>query len=554
MSSNARAPRVGFATSPTGDDVVLLDDQARPIGRADRLRVHTESTPLHLAFSTYLFNGRGEVLLTRRALGKVTWPGVWTNSACGHPRPGEDIEAAARRRIKEELGLMVGPLIPLLPDFRYRAKDASGIVENEVCPVYAGFVAEEDPRPDPGEVAEWAWVLWDSLGAAIAATPHVYSPWSALQVPQLVAAMAPGIARGRPIGPDPDAARRDVDELLEEELAGLADDWREHSGGLGVDVLPHDLPAWLRSLLIGRGKRLRTTIAYWGFIAAGGVHGEGGYWHMVRIAAAGELLHLFALIHDDVMDESVQRRGRASAHVEATGWHTQASARGDGEVFGRNLAILLGDLAHTVADGLVDGLPSAMRAVWHELSVELIAGQRADLTGAAAGRRDRRHAEHIARTKSGRYTVTRPLQLGATAARAPKHVVDALIACGDHLGCAFALRDDHLGVWGDPALTGKPASDDLFEAKATVLLSLAREELTGDAAELLGRVGTPGFRREDVPSLATALREAGIDAMLEDLIADEVEQALTCLERAPLARSGILGITEAARTLAWRSA
>nr|WP_309224384.1 polyprenyl synthetase family protein [Propioniciclava sp. MC1683] len=319
-------------------------------------------------------------------------------------------------------------------------------------------------------------------------------------------------------------------------------------------MLPEDLPGWLRGLLVGRGKRVRTTMAYWGFIAAGGLHGEAGYQHMVRAAAAVELLHLFALVHDDVMDESDQRRGRPSAHVEATRWHEQAGAHGDGVVFGRNLAILLGDLAHTLADGLVDGLPPAMRAAWHELSVELIAGQRADLTGAAAGRPDRRHAEHVARTKSGRYTVTRPLQLGAAAARAPQHVVDALMACGDHLGMAFALRDDHLGVWGDPSRTGKPDSDDLYEGKATVLLSLAREHLTGDAADLLARVGTPDFRRDDVPALAEALRASGVDAMLEQLIADEVSQGLACLERAPLAKPGVTGLSEAARTVAWRMA
>lgn len=554
MSTQPHIPRYEVSPSPVADDVVLPDEKARPIGRADRRLVHSHGTPLHLAFSTYLFNAKGEVLLTRRALGKATWPGVWTNSACGHPRPGEDIEDAARRRIRQELNLVVGQLIPLLPDFRYRATDASGVVENEVCPVYAGFVADEDPHPDRAEVAEWAWVPWNNLVTAIAATPHVFSPWAAAQVPSLVAARASGVALGHLSAPDPQSALRDVDALLKEELAALADDWEEFSAGLGVDVLPEDLPAWLRSLLIGKGKRIRTTMTYWGFVAAGGVHGEGGYRHMVRVAAALELLHLFALVHDDVMDESDQRRGRPSAHVQASRWHEQAGARGDTVVFGRNMAILLGDLAHALADGLVDGLPAVMRAAWHDLSVELIAGQRADLTGAAAGRPDRRHAEHVARTKSGRYTVTRPLQLGALAARAPEHVVDALMASGDHLGTAFALRDDHLGVWGDPALTGKPASDDLYEGKATVVLSLAREHLTGADADLLARVGTPEFDRDDVPALADALRASGIEAMVERLIVDEIAEALTCLERAPLAKPGVTGITTAARALAWRTA
>lgn len=554
MSRHTGFAQDRYQASPIGDDVVLLDESGRPTGRADRLQVHSGSTPLHLAFSTYLFNGRGEVLVTRRALAKATWPGVWTNSACGHPRPGEDIEVAARRRIKEELGMVVGRLIPLLPTFRYRATDASGIVENEVCPVYAAFVADEDPRPDPAEVAEWVWAPWADLASAVAANPYVYSPWMTLQVPQLVSTLAAGVVRGRRMDPDPDAARRDVDDLLEEELATLTEDWATYSAGLGADVLPQDLPAWLRSLLVGRGKRLRTTMVYWGYVAAGGVHGEGGYRHMVRVAAALEVLHLFALVHDDIMDESDQRRGRPSAHVQAATWHATASARGDGDTFGRNLALLLGDLAHAWADRLVDGLPQDMRAAWHALSIELIAGQRGDLTGAAAGRWDREHTEHVARTKSGRYTVSRPLQLGATAAGASPEVVDALMECGDHLGFAFALRDDHLGVWGNPALTGKPAGDDLHKAKATLLLSLARERLTGPAAALLERIGTPSFDRRDVTALAEALRRAGIDAELERLIDEEVSSGLACLEGVALTPAGVDGLTLGARTLAWRSA
>ncbi|CAI9401986.1 MULTISPECIES: isopentenyl-diphosphate Delta-isomerase [Aestuariimicrobium] len=540
--------------SPSGDDVVLLDDAARPIGKADRLTVHSSTTPLHLAFSTYLFNAHGDVLLTRRAVTKATWPGVWTNSACGHPRPGEDLESAARRRIKEELGLTVGPLVPLLPDFRYRATDASGVVENEVCPVYAGFVTDDDPTPDPDEVAEWVWVPWRSLTTAVAAVPQAYSPWAVLQVPQVDRALSAGMAGGLTVTPDLAAAKREVDQLLRETLVTLGAQWAVHTEGLGVDVLAEDLPDWLLGLLANGGKRLRTTMVYWGFIAAGGVQDGQGHRHMVRAAAAIELLHLFALIHDDVMDESDQRRGHPSAHVRATRWHLAHGARGDSDVFGRNLAILLGDLAHALADGLVDSLPESMRRIWRELSVELIAGQRADLTGAAAGRLDRPHAEHVARTKSGRYTVTRPLQLGAAAAGAQDRVLDCLTTCGDHLGRAFALRDDLLGVWGDPAQTGKPAGDDLFEGKATVLLSLARENLTGESAALLARVGTPAFTHEDVPVLADLMREAGVESMVESMITDAVDDAMACLSGAPLARAGVNGLTEAAQVLAWRSA
>lgn len=541
-------------TATVPDSVVLLDEQARPIGEANRIAVHTSATPLHLAFSTYLFNGAGDVLMTRRALSKKTWAGVWTNSCCGHPRPGEAIEDAARRRIREELGLTVGPLTPLIPDFRYRATDASGIVENEVCPVFGAFVTDETPVPDPDEVEEWAWIPWLDVVTAATATPQVYSPWSVLQIPQVAAAL-PALTPGQssPTA-DPGAAVADVDILLTSEINSLSAEWHRHTEGLGVDVLPVDLPAWLGDVLIARGKRLRVSMAYWGFIAAGGAHGSMAYRHLIRAAAALETLHLFALVHDDIMDESSSRRGRPAAHVEARGWHAASDARGEGDVFGVNLAMLLGDLAHTVADRLIDALPPRMRQAWYTLSIELIAGQRADLTGAAAGRRDRSYAEYVARVKSGRYTVAQPLHLGALAAGASDDVLAALFDSGDHLGRAFALRDDYLGVWGDPEVTGKPAGDDLLEGKATMLLALADELLTGSGRELLARVGTPRFGRDDVDLLADEMRDAGVAAEVERLITESVDEALSCLDAAALDPTGVAGLRDAARAVAWRNA
>ncbi|RYY48065.1 MAG: isopentenyl-diphosphate Delta-isomerase [Actinomycetales bacterium] len=140
------------------DLVVLLEDDGTPAGTAPRLSVHGTETPLHQAFSLHLFDDQGRVLLTRRALSKLTWPGVWTNSCCGHPRPGEALEDAVRRRLREELGVEVDDLRIVLPDFRYRAVDASGVVENEICPHTrrlqpvvgaAGAAARCPPIPPP---------------------------------------------------------------------------------------------------------------------------------------------------------------------------------------------------------------------------------------------------------------------------------------------------------------------------------------------------------------------------------------------------------------------
>lgn len=167
--------------------VVLLAEDGTPIGSADKALVHTDHTPLHLAFSCHVVNSAGELLVTRRALSKKTWPGVWTNSFCGHPAPGESTADALVRRAERELGLVLSEVRPALPDFRYQATDASGVVENEICPVFVA-VASSDPEPRPDEVAEWAWVDAHALLSAIEKAPFAFSPWLTLQLPALEAA------------------------------------------------------------------------------------------------------------------------------------------------------------------------------------------------------------------------------------------------------------------------------------------------------------------------------------------------------------------------------
>jgi isopentenyl-diphosphate delta-isomerase len=182
------------------DLVVLLDAERRPSGTAPKATVHTDHTPLHLAFSAYLFGHDGRFLMTRRAITKLTFPGVWSNSVCGHPAPGEDPADAAGRRVHTELGVAVEDLTCVLPDFAYRATDPNGIVENEVCPVFAGVIGTE-LSPDPDEVEEFRWVAWADVVTAAAAAPLLISPWSALQVAALQAADFTPPPTSRHLGP-----------------------------------------------------------------------------------------------------------------------------------------------------------------------------------------------------------------------------------------------------------------------------------------------------------------------------------------------------------------
>jgi isopentenyl-diphosphate delta-isomerase len=175
------------------DHVVLLNPDREPVGSAPRAYVHTRDTPLHLAFSLYVFNEAGEVLLTRRALTKTTWPGVWTNTCCGHPRPGEEMSAAIIRRMDHELGMEITDLECVLADFGYQATDASGVVENEFCPVFRARVRidpesshpNDPPLANPDEVLDWKWWTWNNVIEAARLTPFVFSPWSVQQMAQL---------------------------------------------------------------------------------------------------------------------------------------------------------------------------------------------------------------------------------------------------------------------------------------------------------------------------------------------------------------------------------
>jgi isopentenyl-diphosphate Delta-isomerase len=157
--------------------IVLVDSAGEPIGTAEKLSAHHGSTPLHLAFSCFIFNRRGSLLITKRALTKKVWPGVWTNSVCGHPGPGEPTETAIRRRLDYELGMRTTDLVCALPDYRYQAPPFQGIVENEICPVYLGRTFGE-PKPNPEEVAAYQWIPWKDFLKSIKKNPARYSYWS----------------------------------------------------------------------------------------------------------------------------------------------------------------------------------------------------------------------------------------------------------------------------------------------------------------------------------------------------------------------------------------
>lgn len=165
--------------------IVLVDENGSEVGTAPKLESHHANTPLHKAFSCYIFNDRGQLLVTQRALSKKVWPGVWTNSVCGHPGPGESHENAIRRRAQEELGMSVGDIKVVLPNYRYKTPPFNGIVENEVCPVFVARMAK-DPNPNPDEVEDIVWMDWKEYAEDVKTHPEKYSYWAKDQLPLLI--------------------------------------------------------------------------------------------------------------------------------------------------------------------------------------------------------------------------------------------------------------------------------------------------------------------------------------------------------------------------------
>jgi geranylgeranyl diphosphate synthase type I len=288
------------------------------------------------------------------------------------------------------------------------------------------------------------------------------------------------------------------------------------------------------------GKRVRPTFAWWGWRGAGGDPASPEAASVLRAVSALELVQANALVHDDLMDASLTRRGRPTVHVEFAARHRSGGWHGSPDRFGDAVAILLGDLALAWADDMFysTGLPplALQRAqpVWAGLRTDMVGGQYLDVWSQATAARDEDTALRVNRFKTAAYTIERPLQLGGAIAGAHRELESAYRRFGTDLGIAFQLRDDQLGVFGDPEVTGKPAGDDIREGKRTVLMALAgtAAERRGDRASadaLDSALGDPTLDEDGVDRVRSLLIELGASAEVERRIERLTESALAAL-------------------------
>jgi geranylgeranyl diphosphate synthase, type I len=351
------------------------------------------------------------------------------------------------------------------------------------------------------------------------------------------------------------------------ELAGaVTDQLREYllsrrrdSAYIGSDYA--ELTAALEEFVLRGGKRLRPAFAYWGWRAVADRSDVPD--DILLLFSALELLQACALVHDDVIDASATRRGLPTVHRLFTDKHRTQRWLGSAEQFGISAAILLGDLALVWADDVVATVDLPVDAhrrvqrVWADIRTEVLGGQYLDIVAEASGAESVASAMNVNTYKTASYTVSRPLQLGAAAAADRPDVLATFHEVGNDLGVAFQLRDDVLGVFGDPAVTGKPSGDDLRSGKRTVLLAEAVEladKTDPVAAELLrSSIGTE-LSDAQVRELCLAIESVGALAAVETHIELLTRRALERLEAAPIAAQAKVGLAELARLAANRSA
>jgi geranylgeranyl diphosphate synthase, type I len=315
---------------------------------------------------------------------------------------------------------------------------------------------------------------------------------------------------------------------VEAELAAFLDGRADNFAVLGADLYPMAEAA--RTFVLDGGKRLRPTFAYWGWRASGE---PGDDRALVTAAASLELLHACALVHDDVMDDSDTRRGRPAAHAAFARQHVEQGWAGDPAAFGTAAAILLGDLLLSWADAMFAGaVPgrTAARAVYDDMRQLVMAGQYLDVLVQAQAAFSADEALRVIEFKTSKYTVEGPLHLGAAIAGAGPETFAALSRYGVPLGEAFQLRDDVLGVFGDPSVTGKPAGDDLREGKHTLLTALAMEAADRDQAAIFrAGLGRRDLDAGEIEALRHAIVATGALEQVETRIAERAAEAQAAL-------------------------
>jgi len=444
--------------------IVLVNEKDEQIGVAPKLAAHNANTPLHRAFSCYVFNPDGEFLLTQRALSKKVFPGVWTNSCCGHPAPGEKTEDAIKRRLLFELGLIPEDIFVVLPNFRYRA-EMQGIVENEICPVYIAMV-KKNPKPNPLEVEAYQWIEWKEFQQKITKDPGGYSYWCVKQVEQLKKSFVLPTSKKRTTEVSFTKYLEKSANKIELYIKEYFNTWSKKNDRTTPRVLP--LVTLLKEGCTG-GKRIRGTLVSLGYDLAN-THELKENEEVMKVAAAYEIFQTAILAHDDIIDKSRMRRGQPTIYVKLGGDH-----------YGVSQTISLGDLGFFMAYKSIaestfpDFLKVKTLDFFSEKLMQTVLGQMLDVElsheKSLANNVVEEEILTVYKYKTAYYTFVAPLSLGAILGGADAKIITKIASFGTDVGILFQLYDDIDDIFGDSQLTKKDIGIDIKEGKLTLLYS-----------------------------------------------------------------------------------
>lgn len=491
----------------THAQVRLVDESGTDVGVADKLSAHSAGGQRHRAFSSFLFTPDGRLILQQRAAAKYHWPGIWSNTCCGHPGARATVIDDARVRIWEELGLRAGALREAaIVEYRFLDPD-TGLTEWEVNHVLFG-ITDAVPEPDPDEVGAVRYVTAAELAQLMGELG--VSAWFSSVFAPLVTSDA---FAGSSLAPHwewwtrrvraTDAA--DFVAAVDRVIAEKLDDSRwAHIPYADSSISP---AALARRLHAAGGKKMRPLLVLHGMLLLGA--GTDELARAVPVAAAVELLHLFGLLQDDVMDNATLRRGQSTANIHVLEHRGEPVENTTARRHGESLAMLAGDLCASVAAELVDAEHPALRALWAESWQELVVAQYADVTAATVAETDPAVLRRIANYKSGRYSIFLPLALGALLAESDYDTGVLSQAC-EELGVAFQLADD-LRDHDTTEVSGKDQHLDADNGRTTYADVLADPD---GVREVIERSITNGLKR---------LRDNGCDTQR----VNELHQLLT---------------------------
>ncbi len=347
-----------------------------------------------------------------------------------------------------------------------------------------------------------------------------------------------------------------VDNRLLDFLEGENKKWVE------VDNRMAEAVSYLQSVVESGGKRLRASFCYWSWYGAKVTedptyepqdHPE-DLSGIVDVCAALELLHTFALIHDDVMDDSNMRRGQTTVHRGQIQRFTEKAWTGESRRFGESIAVLVGNLGHVYSDILMANAPLEVRTIWNDLRVELNLGQYLDVRSAAASDLDFETAKQVAWYKSALYTIYHPMQLGfVMSSNTTPGISRSVARFSEPLGRAFQLRDDYLGIFGDAERLGKPIGDDLRDAKPTELMAYALQHADQDQRLILSKVGSADLVESDIAAISEVIRATGAVGYVEQEIESLIVSAERVLDEMPYATVAKQALSSLARYVASRN-